>query len=113
MSLPIRLAGLGIARQKENAAIAWLSSLLESLPSFLRPDATLPPFYETLRLQATDMVTSELIQLGRPDLVEKLHTILPKDAAASLHPPGVGTPAQTRKGRHGPRSARRPDSSAR
>ena len=80
MSLPIRLAGLGIARQKENAAIAWLSSLLESLPSFLGPEGTLPPFYETLRLEALDLATTELHQLGRHDLAEKMNTIFPKDA---------------------------------
>ena len=67
ISLPIRLAGLGIARQKENAAVTWLSSLLESIPSFLRPEDHLPPFYE-LRVEALDLASSELHRLGRTDL---------------------------------------------
>jgi hypothetical protein len=64
--------------------VAWLSSLLESIPSFLRPEDSLPLFYEALRLQALDLATSELFRLGRTDLVTKLDTIFPQDAAAFI-----------------------------
>jgi hypothetical protein len=84
MSLPIRLAGLGIARQKENAAVAWLSSLLESIPSFLGPEDYLPPFYEALRVEALNLASSELHRFGRTDLTQKLDAIFPRDAGAFI-----------------------------
>ncbi len=45
-------------------------------------DKTQPKNFSCASRPQTWSPRSELIQLGRPDLVEKLHTILPKDAAA-------------------------------
>ena len=57
---------------------------IEAIPSFLRPEEHLPPFYEALRVDALDLASSELLRLGRPDLLEKLEAIFPRDARAFI-----------------------------